>query len=373
MENNNSKGTILIVDDIPNNISILFEFLSKHNYRIMVAKDGLSAIKQVEKEKPDLILLDIVMPGIDGYETCRRIKADPDSKNIPVIFMSSLYETTDKLKGFQVGAVDYIIKPFQHEEVLARVNSHLTIEKLQKELQETNLNLEKRVNERTQELLETNKILKKEIEDKLSAEEALKLSLEKVERLKNQLQAEKIYLQEEIKLEHNFDEIISQSKVMNKVLNQIEQVAQTDSTVLLIGETGTGKELFARAIHNISNRKNKPLVKVNCAALPANLIESELFGHEKGAFTGALTKKIGRFELADNGTIFLDEIGDLPLELQSKLLRVLQEGEFERLGNSETIKVNVRVIAATNVNLEEAIKEHKFRQDLYYRLNVFPY
>jgi formate hydrogenlyase transcriptional activator len=186
------------------------------------------------------------------------------------------------------------------------------------------------------------------------------------------LQAQNQYLQEEIKHNHNFEEIISKSKNFHKVLQQIEQVASTDATVLIMGESGTGKELIARAVHNISNRSKRPLVKVNCATLPANLIESELFGHEKGAFTGAMERKIGRFELADGGTIFLDEIGELPIELQSKLLRVLQEGEFERLGNPKTMKVNVRVIAATNRNLEIAIEKKEFREDLFYRLNVFP-
>jgi formate hydrogenlyase transcriptional activator len=193
-----------------------------------------------------------------------------------------------------------------------------------------------------------------------------------MEQEKARLQAQNQYLQEEIKLSHNFEEIVSRSNNFKKVLQQIEQVATTDATVLILGESGTGKELIARAIHNISNRSKQPLVKVNCATLPANLIESELFGHEKGAFTGAVEKKIGRFELADGGTIFLDEIGELPVELQAKLLRVLQEGEFERLGNPKTMKVNVRVIAATNRNLQMAIEKKEFREDLYYRLNVFP-
>lgn len=195
---------------------------------------------------------------------------------------------------------------------------------------------------------------------------------DEVKRLNERLKAENVYLQEEIKLEHNFEEIISQSETMKRIFLKIEQVASTDATVLVLGETGSGKELIARAVHYLSQRKDHPLVKVNCAALPASLIESELFGHEKGAFTGALTQKIGRFELADCGTIFLDEIGDLPLELQAKLLRILQEGEFERLGNAQTTKVDVRIIAATNRDLEQAIKEGGFREDLYYRLNVFP-
>jgi formate hydrogenlyase transcriptional activator len=193
-----------------------------------------------------------------------------------------------------------------------------------------------------------------------------------MEQEKARLEAQNVYLQEEIKGTHNFEELIGGSTSLKKVLKNVERVALTDSTVLLTGETGTGKELIARAIHNLSQRKDRPLVKVNCAAIPAGLIESELFGHEKGAFTGALTKKMGRFELADKGTIFLDEIGELPLDLQAKLLRVLQEGEFERVGGTLTFKVNVRIIAATNRDLEQQSKTGHYRPDLYYRLNVFP-
>jgi len=193
-----------------------------------------------------------------------------------------------------------------------------------------------------------------------------------VRELKDKLQEETVYLQEEIKLSSNFEEIITKSPNFRKVLKDIEQVASTDSTVLIQGETGTGKELIARAIHNNSNRSGRALIKVNCAALAPELIESELFGHEKGAFTGAYNKKAGRFELAHKGTIFLDEIGELPLNLQVKLLRVLQEGEFDRLGGTKTITTDVRVIAATNRNLEKAVENGDFREDLYYRLNVFP-
>jgi formate hydrogenlyase transcriptional activator len=195
---------------------------------------------------------------------------------------------------------------------------------------------------------------------------------EEIERLQSKLDRENNYLREEIKNEYNFEEVIGRTAVLKKVLKRVEEVAGTDSTVLITGETGTGKELIARAIHQLSKRKHRALIKVNCPALPAGLIESELFGHEKGAFTGAISKKIGRFELADGGTIFLDEIGDLPQEVQSKLLRVLQEHEFERIGSSQTIKVNVRVIAATNRNLEQAVRQNSYRADLYYRLNVFP-
>ncbi len=197
-------------------------------------------------------------------------------------------------------------------------------------------------------------------------------AFEEIARLRAKLEEENRYLQEEIKSDHNFEEIVGQSRAIKDLFKAIEAVAPVGATVLITGETGTGKELVARALHNLSPRRGKALIKVNCAALPAGLIESELFGHEKGAFTGAIARKIGRFELAHGGTLFLDEIGDLPLELQPKLLRVLQEGEFERIGASHTITVDVRVIAATNRDLEIAIRENRFRSDLYYRLNVFP-
>ena len=193
-----------------------------------------------------------------------------------------------------------------------------------------------------------------------------------MEREKARLAAENIYLQEEIKSVHNFEEIIGQSPALLDALQKVNCVAKTDATVLITGETGTGKELIARAIHSASPRRDKPLIKLNCAALPAGLVESELFGHEKGAFSGAISRRVGRFELANGGTIFLDEVGEVPLDAQVKLLRVLQEREFERVGGSHAIKVDVRVIAATNRDLVKSIREGKFREDLYYRLNVFP-
>ena len=211
-----------------------------------------------------------------------------------------------------------------------------------------------------------------DISDRKAAEEGLKTALEQIYELKNELHEENIYLKEVIKLNHQFDEIIGSSDELKYVLFKIEQVAPTDSTVLITGETGTGKELVARAIHQTSLRKDKPLVKVNCAALAAGLIESELFGHERGAFTGAGSRKIGRFELADGATIFLDEVGELPLELQAKLLRLIQEGEFERLGSSTTLKTDVRIMAATNRTLEAEVRAGRFREDLLFRLNVFP-
>ncbi len=203
-------------------------------------------------------------------------------------------------------------------------------------------------------------------------EEKLKARLKEIEGLRQRLEIENIYLQEEIKLLAEHSDIVGRSAPMKKVLSQAEQVARTDSTVLLLGETGTGKELLARAIHGLSSRKDRPLVTVNCASLPPTLIESELFGREKGAYTGALTRMVGRFEMADGSTLFLDEIGELPLELQSKLLRFLEEGSFERLGSSTSVRVNVRIIAATNRDIGREVEEGKFRRDLFYRLNVFP-
>ncbi len=208
--------------------------------------------------------------------------------------------------------------------------------------------------------------------ERQKADETLREVLAEVERLKGQLQAENLYLQEEIYREHNFHDMVGNSPALLDALHKVERVAPTDSTVLILGETGSGKELFARAVHSRSKRSHRPLVKVNCGAIAPGLVESELFGHVKGAFTGAIDKRIGRFELADGGTIFLDEIGDLPLDAQVKLLRVLQEQEFEAVGSSRTVHVSVRVIAATNRNLDQAVREGRFRADLLYRLNVFP-
>src|SRR6266446_2826503 len=198
------------------------------------------------------------------------------------------------------------------------------------------------------------------------------LAFKEIDALKNKLAVEKLYLEEEIRSEFNFEEIVGESPVLKRALAQVELAAPAGTTVLLLGETGTGKELFARAIHNLSPRRDRTFVKINCAAIPSGLLESELFGHEKGAFTGAIAQKVGRFELADRGTLFLDEVGDLPLELQPKLLRVLQEQEFERLGGTRTTRVDVRVVAATNSDLSKLVAERAFRSDLYYRLNVFP-
>ena len=345
------KETVLVVDDVQKNLELMVEYLIEADFEVFVAKNGEDALKKLQRVSPDIILLDIILPGMDGFELCSCIKKMETLRDIPVIFMTALADENNKVKGFDVGGVDYITKPIKRQETLSRVNTHLTLRKMQKALHDANENLEDRVIERTAQL---------------------NRALEKVEQLKDQVQAQNVYLREEIKNEHNFGEIIGTSEVLQKVLKRVERVADADTTVLILGETGTGKELIARALHNGGGRSKHPLVKVNCAAMPAHLIESELFGHEKGAFTGAVSRKIGRFELAHEGTIFLDEIGDLPIELQPKLLRALQEGEIERLGNSQSLSVNVRVIAATNRNLERAMEDTQFRQDLFFRLNVFP-
>jgi PAS domain S-box-containing protein len=211
-----------------------------------------------------------------------------------------------------------------------------------------------------------------DITERKRAERALEIALLEVQQLKNRLQGENVYLQEEIKTEQNFEAIIGQSPPLKRALQSIERIAPTDVTVLIHGETGTGKELIARAIHDLSPRRERPLIKINCGAMAPGLIESEIFGHERGAFTGALQRRLGRFELADKGTIFLDEVSELPLDGQVKLLHVLQDGEFQRVGNSRSTRVDVRVIAATNRDLQQAVRAGSFRSDLYYRLNIFP-
>jgi formate hydrogenlyase transcriptional activator len=243
---------------------------------------------------------------------------------------------------------------------------------LSDKLQQAHDTLELTVSERTKELSSANLQLKQEVDERKRAELSLLDTYAEIKTLKDRLLVENICLKQEIAETYQFNDIVGESSALSQVFLRLEQVAPMHATVLLLGETGTGKGVMARAIHNRSTRKDRPMITVNCTALPANLIESELFGREKGAFTGAFVRQMGRFELADGGTIFLDEIGEMPLDLQCKLLRVIQDGEFERLGSPRTTKVDVRIIAATNRNLEEEIKNGNFREDLFYRLNVFP-
>ena len=272
-------------------------------------------------------------------------------------------------------AVEFVSNTYlvNHTKVIQCNIRDITRRKLIEEaLEKVHNELERRVEERTVELRTANEKLGLEIEERRQTEASLSQAISEIEMLKDQLEAENIYLRREMIMKHRFVDILGQSDGLKYVLYRTEQVAPLNTTVLILGETGTGKELIAAAIHELSPRKNRLLITVNCAALPANLIESELFGREKGAFTGADTRRIGRFEVAHGSTLCLDEIGELPLELQAKLLRVIQHNEFERLGSSQTIKVDVRIVATTNRNLEDEVRKGRFRQDLYYRLNVFP-
>jgi DNA-binding NtrC family response regulator len=318
---------------------------------VRVAPDGESALEQLQYSPPDLVLLDVMMPGMDGYETCRRLRQLPKLEQLPVIFMTALSDIQDKVRAFAAGADDYVTKPFQHEEVLARVRVHLARAELEGRLAQLNRELEDRVAARTTEL---------------------NTALAQVEALKSRLQQENRYLKQELSEADNLGEIIGAAPALQEALRKVAAVAVTDSTVLIHGETGTGKELIARALHAQSKRRDKPMIKLNCSAISAGLVESELFGHVKGAFTGATDKRMGRFELADGGTLFLDEVSELPLETQAKLLRVLQEQEFEPVGSSRSVKVDVRVITATNRDLLADVRSGRFRSDLFYRLNVFP-
>ena len=327
---------VLIVDDKPFNLDLLDQELEVLDYHIDMATSGEEALIIAEERPPDLILLDIMMPGMDGIETCRRLKECEATRKVPVIFMTALSDVDNKIDAFEAGGVDYVTKPFQVEEVLARVRAHIELVQTQRQL------------------AERNRELQEEVEKHRSAQQTIEV------------------LREEIETELKFEEVVGDSPVLKAALKMIEQVAVTDVLVLIQGDTGTGKELFARAIHGRSKRQNGPLIKLNCAAIPRDLVESELFGHEAGAFTGATKRRKGRFELADGGTLFLDEVGELSSEAQAKLLRVLQDHELERVGGTQSLKVDVRVVAATNRDLKQAIYNGDFREDLYYRLNVFP-
>jgi len=303
---------ILVIDDEQNIRRMLARVLSSEGFIVKEAINGLEALKRLEEENYSLVLLDLKMPGLNGIETLKKIRKN--DLNLPVIMMSAYGSILEAVEAMKLGALDYLIKPFDIEEL---------------------------------------KIL-------------IKRAIKQYE-----LEVENIYYREEEEKRFNFDEIIGKSSTINKVLEMVKNVSPTTATVLITGESGTGKELIARAIHKNSLPKNGPFVVVNCVAFSPNLLESELFGHEKGSFTGAIAKRIGRFEMANGGTIFLDEIGEMDLSIQTKLLRVLQEKEFERVGSSKSIKVDVRILSATNKDLKKEVEERRFREDLFYRLNVF--
>ncbi|MBA4395334.1 MAG: hypothetical protein C0407_17420 [Desulfobacca sp.] len=287
------------------------------------------ACRSIQESPPDLILLDILLPKMNGFEVVKEIKNDPKTRFIPVIMVTALADMDERVKGLDSGADDYITKPFKTFELLARVRSMLRIRKMYLEL--------------------------------TAARAQLRESKAAIVQLKKEIQGK-----------YSFENIIGRSPAMQKVFYLMEKAIESPVSVLIQGETGTGKELVARSIHYHSPRKDKPFVAQNCAALPEGLLESELFGHRKGAFTGAIADKKGLFELAHKGTIFLDEVGDTPQSLQVRLLRFLQEGEIRRIGDVLPLKVDVRVIAATHRDLKAEIEAGRFREDLYYRIQAFP-
>jgi two-component system response regulator AtoC len=307
------RHKVLIVEDDKIMRVSLEDSLKANGYAVIGYEKGVDGVNAFKEGGFSLVITDVRLPDMRGLDILKLVKEN--DAETPVIVITGFGTIKDAVEAMKIGAFDYITKPFSLEEFI------------------------------------------------LIAERALEVK---------QLKEENVRLRKDLSERYNFPNIIGESDEMGKVYDLIEKVARTDSTVLILGENGTGKELVASTIHYQSERKSGPLIKVNCAALPENLIESELFGYEKGAFTGALKRKPGRFERADKGTIFLDEIGDLPSSVQVKLLRVLQDGSFERLGGTETLFLDVRVIAASNKDIEEDVKEGRFREDLYYRLNVIP-
>ncbi len=369
----NNPISILLVEDNPRDVALFKEMLGEANtvqFELTHCNMLSSALTLLSKGSFGIILLDLSLPDGKGLDTVIRTHAAVP--NVPIVVMSGLGDEELAARALHEGAQDYLVKGQVDSNLLIRAMRY-AIERKQAEdvLRKAHDKLELRVQERTAELMSANEQLLREIEDRKQTANSLREALTIIKQLKNQLHEENIYLKEEINLLHSHEDIVGNSEAIRTVLMQIEQVAETESTVLIQGETGTGKELVSNAIHGLSARKDRLMIKVNCAALPPTLIESELFGREKGAFTGALSKQIGRFELADASTIFLDEIDALPLELQAKLLRVLESGEFERLGSPRTVKVDVRIISATNRDLAGLVSEGGFREDLYYRLNVF--
>ena len=305
--------TILVVEDKESMAQMLKDTLGSEGYRVISAKNGSEGVTYLKENRIDLVLTDLKLPEKDGMEILRISKEE--NQLVPVIVMTAFGSVETAVKAMKEGAFDFITKPFDIDHLLMLIRRALE----------------------TQRVLTENILLKDEFASKLG-----------------------------------LPRIIGKSGRITEVAQLVQKVAPTKTTVLLLGESGTGKELFARALHNLSHRRNYPFVPINCAAIPKNLLESELFGHEKGAFTGADAKKLGKFELADGGTIFLDEVGDMDLTLQSKLLRAIEESEIERIGGIKIIKVDVRIVAASNRSLDKAIEDKSFREDLYYRLNVFP-
>ena len=342
---------ILLVDDMVANLKILLDALEPEGYELLVASDGPAALKAAATSRPDLILLDIVMPNMDGFEVCRRLKEDEATREIPVIFITARDETDHLVEAFRAGGVDYITKPFAREEVLSRAATHLHSSRLRRAL------------------LQKNAELQREIERRQAAEEKSASAADALQEADERLDL----ISREMETHWGIDGFIGHSRTIRQILDEVRQLQNADSTsVLIAGESGTGKELIARAIHFGSKRGKGPFIALNCSAIPAELAESTLFGHVKGAFSGAHASRKGSFYLADGGTLFLDEVGDMPAPLQAKLLRVLEEGAVTPVGGEREQRVDVRVVAATNADLQARMDAGAFRRDLYFRLARFP-
>ncbi len=363
-----AKRELIVVADDNADMRQYLRHLLGGRYEVHAVADGGQALDAARLLRPSLVLADVMMPQLDGFGLLRAIRDDAVLASVPVILVSARAGEESRVEGLQAGADDYLVKPFTARELMARVEAHLKLAGLRRETAEREerlrmeAELERQRLHASQELLVETSRLYRELQEREA----------EIRQLKDRLYRETLALRDEVDRTSMFEEIIGSSEALKGVLSRIAKVAPTDSTVFIAGETGTGKELIARAVHKRSRRSGCAFVSVNCAALAPTLISSELFGHERGAFTGATQRRLGRFELADGGTIFLDEVGELLPETQVALLRVLQEREFERVGGTQPIPIDVRVIAATNRDLGAATANGTFRQDLFYRLNVFP-
>ncbi|ETW97638.1 MAG: hypothetical protein ETSY1_21840 [Candidatus Entotheonella factor] len=344
-----ARQEILIIDDLSSNRALLQQTLEPQGYDIIAVPSGEIGLSIAEQSRPDLILLDIIMPaGMDGLETCRRLKANPATQEIPVIFITARDDEASIEAGFEAGAVDYITKPYRKKEIQLRVETHLKISQLNRSLQRQNLELKAEISRREQAELERN-----------AAVDAQQRSDEHLRHLSHQ------------EAQHwDIEGFIGQSPTLARILDTVRRLQKTGITinVLITGESGTGKELIARAIHSGGSRSHGAFIPVNCAAIPTHLAESTFFGHVRGAFTGADTRRQGCFELADGGTLFLDEASEMPLDLQAKLLRVLEDGVITPVGSAQSRQVDVRVLTAANADLHSKISAGAFREDLYFRL-----
>lgn len=349
--------TILIVDDQPANLDILRKTLESHDYIVLSAPNGEIALKLVSRALPDLILLDIVMPGIDGFEVCRLLKDDVQTQDIPVIFVTAKEETASVVEGFRIGGVDYITKPFVSEEVLVRVQNHLKVSRLTRELTVERDHLE-----------QVNAQLRQEIAQRKQAEQ----KRDEAEKAFQSVSEELTLISEQEAERWGIQGLVGQSASIAEIMEKVRQLHTIGATsVLIMGESGTGKELIARAIHFGGKRSKGRFIPINCSAIPGELVEATLFGHVRGAFTGAIQDRKGHFERASGGTLFLDEICDMSLDVQAKLLRVLEDGTFIPVGAAKERHADVGILAATNANLQARIQAGEFREDLYFRLARF--